>query len=149
MERIVDTGVAPLVAIQKIKHLVHQHEHGLPRLAKHLGQRFRAGRHQSRVGAQQLHAGVAGDLPGQVHPRGLPAGLRVPRIADEGHYLCFGNRRQADLACQVTYPFKALGCVASAGDVIQRRQRVRLAAAELGDEREHRRRVGRFPGQPP
>jgi hypothetical protein len=69
-------------------------------------------------------------------------------VAHEHGNLRLGNRGDARFAHQLGDAVVAGYGVSVFRQVVQRHERVRLAATELGDEREHRRRVAGSPGEP-
>ena len=150
---VLDEGVEALrqaaMAVDEVQHLVEQQQHRRIRGGEHAGKRFRARRRGLGGAAERFHALRAGQLPRQVDPRVLAALDRIPRIADEDADAGLRRLRHARLAQQVRHARQFGRLRPGAGDVVQRRERVRLAAAELGDEGEHRRRVRRLPRQPP
>ena len=98
-------------------------------------------------GPSTLHARVAGELAGDVDPRRLPARLRVPGVADEHRHLCLGRLGQPSLAQEVAHAGKRRCGRARVGQVPERGQHVRLAAAHLRDQRLHRSGVLGFTGE--
>jgi hypothetical protein len=108
--------------------------------------RFGAGRGLHRRSAERLDTLIAGDLAGEIDPRRLVLGLRVPGIADKHANACCRRRRQAGLAEELRYPRKAGGAGAGIGKVVECGEGMRLAAAELGDQRQDRRGIVRFAG---
>ena len=85
----------------------------------------------------------------QIDPRRLPPLRRIPGVADE--YADTGGRslRQAGVTQQIGYAGESGGGRPAVGQVVERGEGVRLAAAELSDEGEDRRRVLGPAGQPP
>ena len=143
--QVLDEGVerlgAPAVAVQEVEHLVEEEEHGRPGGLEDPRDRLGAGRRGLRRGPERLDALVARELAGDVDPRRLAARLRIPGVAHEDGDACLRTRGEPSLPQQVGDAAERSGLVPVLRQVIERSQRVRLAAAELRDEREHRRRV--------
>ena len=150
---VLDEGVEALrqaaMAVDEVQHLVEQQQHRGIRDGEHPGEGFRSRRRGLGGAAERFHALRARQLPRQIDPRILAALGGIPRIADEDADAGSWHLRHARLAQQARDARQFGRLRPGAGDVVQRRERVRLAAAELGDEGEHRRRVRRLPSQPP
>ena len=139
---------AAAVAVQVVQHLIEEQEHRRAGRLEDPRDGVGAGRRGLRRGTKRLDALVARELAGDVDPRRLAPRLRVPGVAHEHGDLRLGHRTDARFAHQVGDPVVAGYGVTVLRQVVQRGERVRLAAAELGDEREHRRRVVGSPGEP-
>ena len=137
------------VAVDEVEHLVEQHQHGCAGRREHAAQGLGTRRGRRRVRAEQLDAPITGELTRHVDPRRLPTLARIPGVADEDGYTGFGGSRQPGIAQKAGDLIQAVCGFAGRDEVIQRGQRVRLAAAELGHQRHHRRRVRRLPRQSP
>ena len=92
---------------------------------------------------------VAGQLAGEIDPRGLASFRRVPGIAHEDPDPGIGCFGKAGRGQQVGHARQRPGPNACAGKMVERGQGVGLSSAELGDEGEHRGGVLRPPGKAP
>lgn len=86
-------------------------------------------------------------MPGQVDPRRLTAGLRAPGAAHEHADPGLWHFRNACLIEELLHAGPLSGRGPPVGEVVERRQRMGLAAAELRDEGQHRGGVLRVTGQ--
>ena len=145
MERI---GHLP-VPVDEVEHLVEQHQHRRAGRREHAAESLGARWCGRRVRPEQLHASVSGELPRDVDPRGLASFLGIPGVADEDRDPRGRRSRQPRVVQQIGDLLQAPDGLAGRHQVIQRRQRVGLAPAELRHQRHHRRRVGRLPRQAP
>lgn len=88
-EGVKGVGASP-VTVQEVEHLVEEEENRRSRGLEDAGNRVRPGRGGAGGRAELRDPSVARELAGDVNPRGLAAGLRVPGVAHEdGHT---GNR---------------------------------------------------------
>ena len=150
--QVLDEGMEPIghptVAVDEVEHLVEQHQHGRAGRREHAAESLGARRRGRRVRAEQLDAPVSGELPGDVDPRRLPPLLRIPGVADEDRHPS-RRRGQPRVVQQVGDLLQVSDGLAGRHQVIQGRQRVRLASAELRHQRHHRRGVGRLAREAP
>ncbi len=137
------------MAVDEIENLIEQHQDRHVGGSKYPADRFGAGRGRHRCGAEFLDALIAGDLAGEIDPRRLAPGLRVPGITDKHADARGRRRRQPGRPEQFRYPGPITGVRAGLGEMVERGERVGLAAAELRDQRQHRRSVSRLPRQAP
>jgi hypothetical protein len=124
-----------------------EQEHRPARGLEHSRDRLRSRRRRHRGRAKFGDTRVARELSRDVDPRRFAPRLRVPGIAHEYRHLGSGHRGQAGAAHEIGDACVSGDGIAVSGQVVERRQRVRLAAAELGDERQDRRGVVRAPRQ--
>jgi hypothetical protein len=90
---------------------------------------------------EHFQARVAGELAGDVDPGCLSTRLRVPGVADEHRHLCLWRLGQSRLIQEVDHAGKRRCGRARVGQVPERGQHVRLAAAHLRHQHLHRRCV--------
>ena len=151
--QVLDKGMKPVgqfgVAIHKVQHFVKEHQHRSASLGKNALQRRGSRRRLPGIGAKRPHPGIAGQLPGQVYPRRFVIFLRVPGRPHEHRYFRRRRLRESGINQQFAHPVVAAEFPAAGGQVIERAERMRLAAAELRHQRHHRRGVGRPARQPP
>ena len=151
--QVLDEGVERIrhlpVAVDEVEHLVEQHERRRACRREHPAESLGARRGRRRIRPKQLDAPVAGELTGDVDPRRLAPLLRIPRVAHEDRHPRRRRGRQPRVAQKVGDLLHRSDGLAGRHQVIQRRQGMGLAPAELRDQRHHRRRVGRLPGQAP
>ena len=85
---------------------------------------------------------VAGELAGEVDPRRLAALAAGPRRCRRTPpTFAFGTSTTPASCSRSATPGSSAAAAPLLGQVVERGERVRLAAAELGDERQHRRGV--------
>ena len=137
------------VPVDEVQHLVEEQEHRRPRRGEHPGDRLRSGRRGRRRAAEGGDALVAGQLAGEIDPRGLASFRRVPGIAHEDPDPGIGRFRNARRGQQAGHARQRPGPSACAGEMIERGQGVGLSSAELRDEGEHRGGVLRPAGKAP
>ena len=121
------------IAIDVIQHLVAQNQHGAACDLDELADRVGAGRSVLCRRAERRDALVAGKLAGDVNPRRLAPFAGVPCVPDK--YRDLGGRNVAESGARQELRHdrgSRLSCCRIA--VVKRREGVRLAAAELGDE---------------
>ena len=143
--QVVEEGVERIgqgtVPVDEVQYLVHQHQHRAAGGGEQPGERFGARRAGARGVAEGGDPGLAAKLPGEIEPRRLPRAARIPRVADEHAEPGAGDCWQVFVREQVRHARELCGLRAEASEVPERGQRVGLAAAELGDEGQHRRRA--------
>ena len=151
--QVLDEGVQRLghaaMPVDEVQHLVEQQQHRRVRGGEHRGDRLGAGRRRPRRGPERRDSRLAGKLPREVDPRHLPALGRVPCVTDEDAGPRGGRRRHVRRRQQIGHAGQVRRPRPGPRQMVERRERMRLAAAELRDQRQHRRRVRRPPGQPP
>ena len=89
-----------------------------------------------------------GELAGDVDPRSLAAGLRVPGVAHKDGHSGLRAGGEARFLNEVRHTRKPGRRFPGSREVVEGGQRVRLAAAELGDQRQDRRSVVGLARQP-
>ena len=150
---VLDEGVETLghaaMAVDEVQDLVEQQQHRSIRGGEHPADRLRARRRGPRGGAQCRDALFTRQLARKIDPRRLPALRGVPGIADEDTDLDIGHLRHACLGQQIGNAGQPRRLGPGIGEVVERGERVGLAAAELGDQGENRRRVLSPAGEAP
>ena len=129
------------VAVDEVQHLVEQQQHRRFRGHKHLGQRLGPRRRVLGRGAEGGCPRVAGKLARQVDPRRLPPLCGVPGVAHEDADPGGRSFGHARLAQQPQDPGQPGRAGPGPGQVVEGGQGMRLAAAELGNQGQHRGRV--------
>ena len=137
------------MTIDEVEHLIEQQQHRRLSGGEHPCQSLGARRRCPGGGAERGNTLLAGQLARQINPGCLPSLCRIPGIADEHTDSSGGNLLQPGDAQQIRHPGEPGGGRAGVGQVVERGEGVRLAAAELGDEGKDRRRVLSLAGQPP
>jgi hypothetical protein len=137
--QVLDEGMEAIrhaaVAVDEIEHFVEQQQHRSTGCGEHPTDRLGAWWRRRRGGAERLDTLFIGNLPRQIDPWRLASGLRVPRIADEHSDAGGGRRGEAGGIKKFRDTREIDGPPAGVGEVIERRERVRLAAAELRYQR--------------
>ena len=136
------------MAVHEVEHFVKEQQHGGFGCREQVGQCFGAWRCRLCRITQHFYPFVACDLASEVYPRRLSPLCRIPSIAHE--HADTSRRDFADFGFPQKFPHpRKLRCSpARAGKMIECRERMSLAPAELSDERKHRRRVGSLAFQP-
>ena len=137
------------MTVDEVEHLVEEDQHRGVRSREDPTQGLGAGGRLLRGLPELRHSLFTGHLPGEVDPGCLAPLLGIPGVSDEDAHLGLGCFREPGLPQQTSHPLQLAHPPPGRGDVVERGEGVRLAAAELGDERHHRRRIGRFSRQPP
>ena len=97
--------------------------------------------------AERRHCRLATELKCEIVPWRRARHLRVPGVADEYRDPRFRDGCKPFAREQIGHSRQGRGVRPSGCEVPQRGERLRLAAAELGDERQHRRRGLGFAGE--
>ena len=151
--QVLQEGVEALgqraMAVDEVQNFVEEQQHGGLCGGEHPRQRLGPRRRGPRRAAERCDALIARQLTCQVDPGRLPSRCRIPGVADEHADPGCRSLRQAGLGQQVTHAGERRSARPAVGEVVKRREGVRLAAAELGDQGEDRRRVPGLTGQPP
>ena len=135
--------------IEKVQRFVKQQQRRPVGGCEHPPQRLGARRRILSRAAQRGHPGIAAQLPRQINPRRFPPLRRIPGIAHEHPHPRRRRRAHAGRCQQLVHAGKLGGVRPGPRQVVQRRQRMRLAAPELRHQRQRRRRIRRLPRQPP
>jgi hypothetical protein len=150
---VLDEGVkgvreAP-VPVQEVEDLVEQDQHAAARRLEDPVEGLRPGGGGLGGRPEFLDPLVPGQPVGQVDPRRLAAGPRVPGVAHEDRHTSLWDLGDASLVEQGADAVEGGGLGPAAGQVVEGGEGVGLAAAELGDKGQHRGGVLRPARQPP
>ena len=140
--QVLDEGMEMLrhaaMAVHEVQDLIEQDQHRTAGGLEHPAERLRTGRRRLGSGSECGNALLPRKLPRQIEPGGLASFPRVPGVADKDTHPGLGYRLQARRDEKIPNAGKPVRLGAVVDEVVQRRQRMGLAAAELRDEREHR-----------
>ena len=137
------------VTVDEVQHLIEQDQDGGVGGLEYSAQRFGPGRSRLSLGSEFLYALVSGQLSSNVNPRGFSSLLGIPSVSDKDGDSGLRRLAQAGVTQQLGHPVVRSNLLASGHQVIERRQRVRLASAKLGHKRHDRRGIRRLASQTP
>ena len=136
------------MAVHEVEHFVKEQQHWGFGCREQVGQRFGARRCRLCRIAQHFYPFVAGDLASEIYPRRISPLGRIPSVAHEHADTSRMDFVDFGFLQKLPHPRKLCCRPARAGKMIECRERMSLAPAELSDERKHRRRVGSLALQP-
>ena len=137
------------VAVDEVQHLVEQQQYGSVRGGEYPGQCFGSRRRGLGGRAERGDTPIARELTRKVDPGRLATLGGVPGVAYEYASAGGGRFRHPAPGQKVADSGECRATGARVGEVVEGGESVRLAAAELRDQREHRRRVPGSAGESP